>query len=168
MFGADSIPLHNSDKIRFKGGVVECKKSNNDSAGLALLWPVQGFGRILLPTTRLPERKEPYNLNVELARAELMQITLKREDWAIFEETNSFADMAHEAQKLFVESLKNIKDPAKASSLADESLRKALAFSENLALKHAEVFLEARCRQKSLGKHSLGCCVDPRLIGNEK
>lgn len=168
MFGADSIPLHATEKIRFKKGIIECKRKSYDSAGLALLWPVEGFGRILLPTTRLPERKEPYILNVELARAKLMQITLKREDWTLFEETNSFADLAHEAQGLFIEALKKIKNPPEASKLADKSLTKALVFSEKLASKHADVFLEARCRKKGLGKHSLGCCIDPALVHLEK
>ena len=168
MFGADSIPLHATEKIRFKGGIIECRRKNVDSAGLALLWPVEGFGRIMLPTTRLPARKEPYNLNVELARAKLMQTTLKREDWAIFEEGNSLAALAHEAQNLFIESLKNIKDPAKASLLADESLKKTLVFSEKLASKHGDVILEARCSKRGLGRHSLGCRIDPEMVGNEK
>jgi len=88
--------------------------------------------------------------------------------WAIFEETNSFADLAREAQELFIEALKRIKDPPEASRLADESLKKALVFSEKLASTHADVFLEARCRKKGLGRHSLGCCIDPELIGQEK
>ena len=168
MLGADNIPLHTTEKIRFKNGIIECKRKSFDAAGLALLWPVEGFGRVLLPTTRLPERKEPYILNVELARARLMQITLKREDWAIFEEDNSTAELAHEATNLFVEALKNIRDASKASLLADESLKKALFFSEKLASKHADVYLEARCRKKGLGRHSLGCVIDVSLIDEER
>ena len=168
MFGTDAIPLHDSTKISFKNSIIECKKRTPESAGLVLLWPVEGFGRVLLSTTRLPERKQPYNLNIELARARLMQITLKREDWALFEETNSFANLAHEAQGLFIGALQNIADPAKASILADKSLKKALVFSENLAAKHAEQSLAARCTNKSLSRHCLGCRIDPQLIQNEK
>ena len=168
MFGADTIAVRSTDNIRFKNGIIECKKKSSESTGLALLWPVAGFGRILLPTTRLPERKKPYNLNVELARANLMQITLKREDWSLFEETNGLAKMAHQAGELFIEALGNIADPAKASKLADESLRKALVFSEKLASRHGEVFLEARCKNKGVGRHSLGCTIDPKQIGDEK
>jgi hypothetical protein len=168
MFGADGIPLHTTERIKFKNGIIDCKRKSYDAAGLALLWPVEGFGRILLPTTRLPERKEPYILNVELARARLMQITLKREDWAIFDDENSTADMAHAATDLFVEALKNIRDASRASQLADESLKKAMIFSEKLASKNADVSLEARCRKKGLGRHSLGCAIDPALIEEER
>ena len=168
MFGADAIPLCGADKIRFKNGVIECKKRNYESAGLALLWSVDGFGRVLLPTTRLPERKRPYNLNVELARAKLMQITLKREDWAIFEQAGDFADLLHQAKGLFVEALRNVTDGAQASIYADESLKKAMVFSEKLAAKHAQTVLDARCKNKTLGRHSLGCCIDPEMMENEK
>ena len=169
MFGADRVPLRDSNKIRFKNGSIECSKKGPESAGLALLWPVEGFGRVLLSTTRVPERKRPYNLNVELARARLMQITLKREDWSLFEEESSvFADLAHQAQDLFIEAVQNIADPAKASRLADESLRGAMIFSERLAAKHADIFLAARCRTRGLGRHSLGCCIDLQLVDNAK
>ena len=80
LFGADTVALRTNNKISFKNGFIDCKKKTPESAGLALLWPVEGFGKILLTTTRLPERKRPYILNVELARAKLMQITLKREE----------------------------------------------------------------------------------------
>ena len=84
LFGTDGIAIHRT-QITFKGGFIECKKPNLETAGLALLWPVDGFGRVLLPTTCLPERDAPYNLNVEVARAKLMQIVNKREDWSFFD-----------------------------------------------------------------------------------
>ena len=168
MFGIDSIPLRASSKLKFKGGSIECKRKSSDSVGLTVLWPVEGFGRILLPTTRLPERKKPYNLNIELARAKLMQATLKREDWSFFEQTNSMAELATEAQELFIKALQNIAEPEKASVLADESLKKTLVFSEKLSQKQAEIVLSARCRNNGVGRHSLGCGIDPALIENEK
>ena len=168
MFGVDSIPLYTANKITFKKGIIECKRKSSESAGLALLWPVEGFGNILLPTARLPERKGAYNLNVELARAKLMQITLKREDWSLFDESNSFTDLVHQSKDLFIEALQNISDPGRASLLADESLEKALVFSEKLSARHAELFFAEKYRNKVLGRHSLGCGVEPELVDNEK
>ena len=168
LFGSDTIALRTSNKITFKNGFIDCKKKTLESAGLALLWPVEGFGKILLTTTRLPERKRPYILNVELARAKLMQIVLKREEWSLFEETDEFARLAHEAQSLFIESLRNISDPGGASVLADEALKKAIIFSEQLACKHAEQILAIRCKNRTLSRHSLGCRIDSQLIENEK
>lgn len=168
LFGADMIPLRHVDKIAFKDGVLECQKRSQDSAGLSLLWQIEGNGQMLLSTTRLPERQEPYNLNLELARARLMQITLKREDWALFDQIDELDMMAQEVQDLFIEAIQHISMPEKASVFADEALKKGVEFSEKLAAKHAEQFLAARFRSKALGRHSLGCQIDPALIDNEK
>ncbi len=168
LFGADMIPLRHVDRIDFCDGVIECEKKSHDSAGIALLWPVQGNGRLLLPTTRLPEREEPYNLNLELARARLMQITLKREDWAFFDQSATLDVQVEEIQDLFIQALQHIGEPAKASALADASLAKGVEFSEKMAARYAEQFLAVRFRNKALGRHSLGCEIDLAMIEQEK
>ena len=168
LFGADMIPFRYVETIRFSDGVIECLKKGPDSAGLSLLWPVEGFGQVLLSTTRIPERQEPYILNIELARARLMQITLKREDWALFDPCDKLEAQAQEAQDLFVESLKHISDPGKASVFADQALAKGLEFSEKLAAQHAEQYLLLRLKNRGLGRHSLGCTIEPALLENEK
>jgi len=164
VFGVDRIPLRNSASIKFKQGRIECRTRNNEPAGISLLWPVEGFGNILLHTTRLPDRPRPYILNVELARAKLMEITMKREDWAVFEQTPTLAKTAGQAQQLFIEALQNINDPAKASTLADKSLQKALDFSEKLTTRHAELLFEARRKSRGFTRSSLGCGIDPRKL----
>ncbi len=165
LFGADGIAFRTSAELTFKKGIIECKKRSPEAAGLALLWPIDGFGRIYLSTTRLPERQRPYILNVELARAKLMQITIKREDWSVFEERDEVTDIAHKAMDLFVEALQNIGDGPKASVLADESLKKAAVFSEQLTAKHAELLFNARRKNRGLGRHCLGCCIETSQIG---
>jgi len=167
LFGADTIPLHATEQIRFSGGRIECKRRSHDAAGLALVWPVEGMGHILLPTTRLPERDRPYVLNVELARAKLMQITLKREDWSLFDEEAGLSTLSQEVRELFIGALEQIGDPGKAARIADEALSKAVAYAEQLAAHQAEQAFTARCGNHSLGRHSLGCRVDPSLIDDE-
>ena len=114
MFGGDGIGVRRA-QIAFKKGFVQCTKPNLETAGLALLWPIEGFGLVLLPTTCLPERKRPYNLNVEIARAKLMQIVNKREDWSFFNRIEELADQLKEAQGLFVRAIQNIADSSLAS-----------------------------------------------------
>lgn len=167
LFGADTIPLQSTQSIRAKDGEIECKRKSSDSAGLSLLWHVDGCGRVLLPTTRLPERKEPYILNVELARARLMQITLKREDWSLFDDGSSSAALGQEAQAFFVEALQHISDPARAALLADQSLSKAFEYSEKLALRNADLGMSARLKSKGLGRHSLGITIDPVWLDDD-
>ncbi|MHC4433890.1 MAG: endo-1,4-beta-xylanase, partial [Planctomycetota bacterium] len=165
MFGGDGIGIRRA-QITFKNGLVQCSKPNLETAGLALLWPIEGFGRVLLPTTCLPERERPYNLNVEIARAKLMQIVNKREDWSFFNSVAGLADQLKEAQGLFVRAIQNIAVSSQAAKLADESLKKAIVVSEELAIKQAESLFQTRSSSQGFGRACFGCRVDPALIGS--
>jgi len=165
LFGGDGIGIRRA-QITFNDGYIECKKSNLETAGLALLWPVEGFGKVLLPTTCLPEREQPYNLNVEIARAKLMQIVNKREDWLFLNKIEVLADSLKEAQDLFIQAIQNISMPSKAAKLADESLKKAIVSSEKLAIKQAESLFQARAENHGLGRGCFGCRIDPMKIDN--
>ena len=167
LFGTDGIAIRRA-QITFKDGFIECKKPGLETAGLALLWPVDGFGKVLLPTTSLPHRTRPYNLNVEIARAKLMQIINKREEWAFFNNIEGLEDISRQAQELFIQAVQNISVPALASELADESLKRAIVFSEKLAAKQAQLLFEARSKNHGFGRGCLGCRIDPRQIDNPR
>ncbi len=163
LFGTDGISVRRA-KIVFKKGYVECIRPNLETAGLALLWPIDGFGRILLPTTCLPERKRPYNLNVEITRAKLMQITNRREDWSFFDNVEGMEEVSRESQNLFVDAIQNIGDPARASQLADESLKRAMVYSEKLAVRQGKSLFDKRRQNHGFGRGCLGCRIDPALM----
>lgn len=167
MFGSDGIAIRHR-QIRFKGGFIECKKPIMETSGLALLWPVDGFGKIVLSTTCLSERVRPYNLNVEIARAKLMQIINKREDWFFFDGIGELENISQNAQDLFVKAIQNISDSPKASRLADESLKKSIVFSEQLAVKYARSLFNTRLERRGFGRGCLGCKIDPSQIDNSK
>ncbi len=165
LFGTDGVATRKA-QIKFENGNIECEKPNLETAGLALLWPVSGFGKVLLATTCLPERAQPYNLNVEIARAKLMQIITKREDWSFFNQLEGLGDISKEAQGLFIQAVQNISDPPLASKLADKSLEKAIIYSEKLAAKQADMLFEARSKNHGFGRGCLGCRIDPKHITN--
>jgi hypothetical protein len=165
MFGSDGMAVRKS-QISFANGILECYKPNQETSGVALLWPVEGFGRVILPTTCLPEREEPYNLNLELARGRLMQIINKREDWTIFEDNEESAALYDQAQDLFIKAIQNISDAPAAAGLADLSLQKALVFSEALAARQAKAYFAARGKNRGFGRGCLGCWIDPGQTGN--
>ena len=129
LFGTDGTSIRRA-KIHFEDGHLICEKPNSDSAALALLWPVEGFGRVLLATTCLPERERPYCLNVEVARARLMQTINRREDWSLFESSDDMEEISRQAHELFVQAVQLGNDPVQAAKLADRALRKAMVFSE--------------------------------------
>jgi len=165
LFGTDGLGIRRA-KITFKNAFLDCKKTNLETAGLALLWPIDGFGKVLLPTTCLPERKHPYNLNIEIARAKLMQIINKREDWSFFSSIEDLEDISKQAQDLLIQAIQNIKDSPLASKLADESLKKAIVLSEDLAIKQAKSFYDARSKAHGFGRGCLGCSIAPEQINN--
>jgi GH35 family endo-1,4-beta-xylanase len=159
LFGTDGIAVRRA-QITCKKGLIECSKPNLGTAGMALLWPVDGFGKVLLPTTCLPERVRPYNLNVEIVRAKLMQIVNKQEEWSLFSEAREPEGLMKEAQGLFIAALQNISDAPLASKLADESLKRALSLGEKLAVGHARTLFEARNMNHGFGRGCLGCRLD--------
>lgn len=166
LFGTDGIAVRRA-KITFKNGFIECSKSDTDvAAGLALLWPIEGFGEVLLPTTCLPERPDAYILNLELARAKLMQIVNKREDWSFFGDSDELSRGCQEAQDLFIRAVQNISEPALASKLADQSLKKAITLSEELTVRQAELLFDMRVKSHGFGRGCLGCTLDAGHIGN--
>ncbi len=165
LFGVDWIPFKGPAKISFSKGAITTQKNNNDAAGLAIVWPIKGFGKVMIPTTRLPERQEPYNLNIELARAKLMEITMKREDWSFLEESS---EKINQVKELFVKALENIHNGPIASVFADECLKKAMAVSELLAAKNAEIYLKAKSQAGGFAKHCMGCRVDLSKMNDDK
>ena len=165
LFGGDGIGIRRA-QISFKDGFINCQRHNLETAGLALLWPIDGFGKVLLPTTCLPDRERPYNLNIEITRAKLMQIVNKREDWLFFNDNDGLGDICKEGQDLFVRAIQNISDSSRSSKLVDESLKKAIVFSEKLAIKQAESLFKTRSQSHGFGRGCLGCRVDPMKIDN--
>ena len=165
LFGSDGMAIRKA-QVSFVDGILECYKPSEETAGVALLWPVEGFGKILLSTTCLPERPEPYNLNLELTRGRLMQIINKREDWSIFEDAEDTAALYGDIQDLFIKAIQEITDGPAASQLADQALQKAMAFSELLAAKHAKLLFTTRGKNHGFGRGCLGCWIDPKQVTN--
>ena len=160
LLGAESVPMRG--EIAAKGARIACQKRTEGAAALALMWDAGSAGRLLLPTTRLPERGEPYNLNVELARARLMLMIQKREDWGLFDYADAAAlsEELDKIRKLFVQALALLTEPGKASVVADECLAQAIELSEQTALFHASIFLKRR-RSRGNERPTLGCVVEP-------
>lgn len=156
--GTDDVPLRAD--ISFRNGVVTCKKRAAGPAGLALLWDVSGAGTIMLETIRVPEREKPYILQVELARARLMKINQKLEDWGMLEfgGVPDVADRIVRSRDALVRALQ-AESPAEAAAIGDEALVAAVEASERLSRHHAEVLLSRRRGAGAFGRKVFGCAV---------
>ena len=133
LIGSDGSAMRAN--ITFVDGAIACDKREAGSAALALQRPVGDCGELTLQTCLLPDRDEPYLLNVELARHRLMSVYNKSEDWGMFdiEPGHPVSRRVDLARKLFIEALcLQNEHPAKADQAAHKSLVAAIDGSEQL------------------------------------
>jgi hypothetical protein len=159
LVGSDGVPVR--AEIEFTDGEIVCRKQAAGPAGLAIVWPVEEMGRILLQTTRLPERDQPYLLEVELARGRLMRLSHKQEDWELDDPEcfESLSGQMNESRDLFIQALQ-AEDVPSAARLARQSLALAVRVGEDLSLRHAGTALARRREQNGFGKRLFGCKID--------
>jgi hypothetical protein len=158
LVGGDGVPVRAD--IEFKNGEIVCRKRAAGPAALALLWPTNG-GRVLLETTRLPERDKPYILQLELLRGRLMRIAQKREDWGLhdFEGTEEIAKQVDHARDLLIEGLQ-AESPASAATVTQRGLMVSMLAGEALTTFHAEIFLGRRKQVGGFPKRLFGVQVE--------
>ncbi|MCD4824991.1 MAG: endo-1,4-beta-xylanase [Phycisphaerae bacterium] len=148
VFAQDEIPIR-ADLVA-SGNEISCMKQSPGACGLMLLWPSGPAGKYLMGTTRLPKRSKPYNLNLELARAQIMRLYRKREDWALFDyaDTGDLNQEFDQIRRQFVEAMcTDVSDPAAAAIIADKVLNQALLLGEKMALFHADLLYQKRTRR---------------------
>lgn len=170
LVGQDGVPARG--EITVADGAIRCQARTADPLGLSVLWPVEGFGTVQLETTRLPPRQAPYHLLLELARHRLMRITLKREEWGLFDYVGmeEIAAEIDRARQAFVRALQHADDTRAAARLAGESLTQAMWASERLSRFHAGVFIARRQSSGGFAKSFLGTAAlaqppQPELLG---
>ncbi len=159
LVGSDGVPLR--AELEFHDSQVVCAKRADGPAALALLYPVPGCGTMLLETSRLMDREQPYNLPLELARGRLMRISLKREDWGLFdfEGVEPLNSEYERGRDLLVEALQ-AEGHAQQSQLGDKALQVALATGEKLSRFHADLFLTRRKQIHAFTRRTLGVAID--------
>ncbi|HHH76111.1 MAG TPA: hypothetical protein ENL03_03690, partial [Phycisphaerae bacterium] len=156
LFGQDSIPVRAD--LACSNGQINCAKRTQGACGLAIVWDAGESGKFLLSTTRLVERRRPYNLNVELVRGRLTRLGQKIEEWGLFDFPSAEPLLVEFAavKGKFIEALKD-DDPAIAASKADDAMSDAVTLGEKMSLFHAEVLLN---RRRGNSAKIFGCSVD--------
>jgi hypothetical protein len=164
MFGQDEIPVRG--ELEFAEGELRSIRHNDTAVGVSTLWETEQSGKLLLQTTRLPVRDKFYVLNVEIARARLLRISQKREEWGLTDLTidETQQQLMDQAMEKFIEALCHLDEPAKAAQFADQSLSHSMELGESLAMSHADLFLDRRVTTKGIKRHSFGCYLDTERI----
>jgi hypothetical protein len=172
LVGPDEIPVQGD--ISFEPGLVECEKTVQQAAGLAVQFQVgrpegpgvpasnNGLGLLTIHTCLLPDREEPYLLTIELARHRIMFFLNKLEDWGLFDlpMDNPVMQQFELARAAFTEALvaqrgesKNGENPhmgfcPQADRLALNSVGLAISAGEGLAAINADRQLKLRLSGK--------------------
>jgi len=161
LVGSDNVPIRG--EFAYVDGEIQCRKRAAGPAALTVLWESKNFGSVMLDTTRLAERDEPYLLNLELARGRMMRLMQKREDWGLFDivEAQTISEKSNECRDLLLEAIVNMENPAKAALFADRCLAMALPLSEQAALTHADLLLQRRIATRNFPRGAFGSRIDP-------
>jgi len=158
LIGSDRVPLR--AELKFSKGEIVSDSRARGAAAFSIMWPV-GDGRMMLETTRLQERKEPYNLHVELARGQMMRISQKREDWGLYDfpEGRPIYDQVNAARDRLIDAV-TAPDDAAAAQHAEAAIAAGVEAGEAITALHAEVFLKRRRATNQLARTAMGCRID--------
>ncbi len=161
LIGSDNNAMRG--KISFDQGLLYIEKREAGAIALAIQQEVSGKSHVTLRTCMLPERLQPYLINLELARHRIMMIYNKLEDWGMFEydPQSPVITLFNQAKALFFKALPfQSEEPAKAENLATQALGFAIDASEALSLAHAQILLERRIENNECPQWPVGCGMD--------
>lgn len=156
-FGTDDVPV--PGPVRSEPGRLCVERDGPESTGVCLLVDLDvaaapdgrtvNPGSLMLKTSLLPARDEPYLLPLELLRHALMQALNKQEEWELFDlpETNAAIAQLERGRRLFTQALIAHRAPGRqieADRYAREALSLVVDAGERLALRRAERVLPDR------------------------
>jgi hypothetical protein len=142
--GLDRTPSRLSVELR--QGVMSCYRDTGESGRLFVPWPVDGHGTPIVGTATLAERREPYNLAVELARGKLNDVRNQLADWRQMglRTPEELDGLLREAQRTFVRAAVSANDPSVSYASAQASLAATWAAGELLADAYTGQVLQTR------------------------
>ena len=143
--------------ISIENGIITAKANDHSNFALCLMYDAGSAGRLMLQTSILPQRDEPYRLPLELARHRIKSFLDLSENWSLFHlsDENPAVQRWEESRLIFTEALVCL-DEEKANELARRALEFAVDASERLTMVHAQVLLHRRYATKAASSSTLG------------
>lgn len=132
--------------IEFRQGVLLCHRESSESGRLFTPWPVEGHGTPIIGTATLIERREPYNLAVELARGKLNDIRNQMADWCQMglRTPPELDGLLRRATASFITAATISPDPVASYAAAQVSLSATLEAGERLVEAYTAQVLQTR------------------------
>lgn len=143
LIGTDDIPVR--AELTFKDGMIVCKKRQVSPAGIVLPWAVKDVGRVMAESVRVPERKQPYILQVELARGRLIRLYQKLEEWNLIDSPGlqPVADLMDQSRDALIVAM-TADTPGEAARQGDLALSLAARAGELMSGFQAQLMQERR------------------------
>jgi hypothetical protein len=125
--------VHNT-KVELNDRILSCRRQQQESGKLHIPWPIQGRGTLVVSTTSLPEREQPYVLPLELARGKLSEV---RDQAAVWQQLrmvipDDYARAQHQAFQCLARASASQDVLEVTCRLAEESLRHSFEAAEIL------------------------------------
>ncbi|AMV26530.1 hypothetical protein VT84_19175 [Gemmata sp. SH-PL17] len=131
--------------VEITDGRLVLTRKQNESGYLFVPWPVEPFGTLVVGTTTLRERDEPYRLLVELARGKLNQVRTQTAEWQSIglRTTPEFERAIAEASRQFGRAVL-APTAAESDSMATRVLEQAHNLADQLAREYTAQMLTTR------------------------
>jgi hypothetical protein len=144
MAGLDEIPWR--ARIQWTDDGMTAERAEADSGNLFIPCLVDGRGEVMLSTTCLMERPQPYHLQVELARGTLNRLRNQIATWEGLgmRVPEAVRGLVHTASEQFATAATQQNDPAAAAARSMEATSSALAAIDALAASFADQALATR------------------------
>jgi hypothetical protein len=136
-------------------------RDTSETGTFTLPWRVQHYGELMLSTSNLMERADPYLLPVELARGTVNRLRSQASAWQMAGLTllHGLDEQIRQATLLLAQAATRQHEPAVAVARADEALHIAVFALEQLSEQYSEQALAAR-RQAGPLATLLGCRLE--------
>jgi hypothetical protein len=144
LMGMDYVPW--ASQAAWDGQVLTVEREVRESGMLAIPWTVPGHGEYVLQTTSLVERRQPYLLQLELARGTLHRLRSQLSNWRQLgyrptESTVRSLDAAHEA--FIVAATRQAEVPV-CLAACDECQRHGFDAAESASLEFSLAAIQSR------------------------
>lgn len=159
MTGLDRTPGRMSVELR--PGQMICHREFPESGRLHVPWAIEGFGAPIVGTATLPERVEPYDLAVELARGKLNDVRNQAADWKQLglRTPEEFEQSLHESQRAFARAATTQGNAEESARAAQRSLMASHTAADQLMAAYTEQVLQSRMSFTSRLPTWLGCSL---------
>lgn len=147
-------------QITNENGIISAESTGHTSFALCLQCEAGKAGRLMLQTSVLPPREDPYILDLELARHRIKLFLDQSENWGLFRlpDDNHAVKRWEESRLIFTKALVAT-EVEEICELSRESLLISIDASERLTMEHANLLLHHRFFKKAASPSTLGVRV---------